>query len=267
MFHASVYWTADVASRFVDLVHFTSPARENTDLVRYRLKQGFWNGIVVDWQHVETYIQEDAAVVIGPGMPREDGLMPDEIATSLIVDKLLTQYFDKRIVVDGGALQEVEPNLLNHHMIITPHKLECVRLIDKLKHPDLTSDEFNRLYLTLNNPRQKHVDELADFMAELSLALKGVTILIKGVRDLVVNKDERYVIVGGNEGLTKGGSGDVLAGLVGSFYTRNPAVLSAAAASHLLKYAADRLYSQVGPHYNTTDLVDSVSYAMKELRS
>lgn len=267
LFHAANFWTADVASRFVDLVHFTSPAKENNDLVRYKMKQGFWNGIVVDWHYVETYIQEDAAIVIGPGMPREEGLSSGEIATKTIVDGLLTKYPTKKWVVDGGALQEVEPNLLNHHMIITPHLAECQRILTKLNNPDLDPAEFKRLSLGLNNPRQKHFDEIADFLSELSLVLNGVTILLKSVRDIVVGKDVRYLITGGNEGLTKGGSGDVLAGLVGSFYTRNPAPLAAASASFVLKYSADKLYEQTGPYYNTTDLVDGISYGMKELRS
>lgn len=267
LFHAAVFWTADVASRFVDLVHFTSPAKENNDLVRYKMKQGFWNGIVVDWKYIDTYIQEDAAIVIGPGMPREEGLIAPEIATKNIIDDLLTRFPDKRWVVDGGALQEVDPNLLNRHMIITPHLMECERIITKLENKDLSVKEFKRLSLGLNNPRQKHFQEIADYLAELSLALNGVIILLKSVRDIVVNPDLRYLIEGGNEGLTKGGTGDVLAGLVGSFYTANPPVVSAAGASFVLKHAADKLYEQTGPYYNSTDLVDGVSYAMKELRS
>ena len=58
LFHASIFWSADVAAKFVDLVHFTSPANENNDLVRKKLKDGFWNGIVVDWSEVEEYIKE-----------------------------------------------------------------------------------------------------------------------------------------------------------------------------------------------------------------
>ena len=39
LFHASIFWAADVASKIVDLVHFSSPTEENNDLVRKKLKE------------------------------------------------------------------------------------------------------------------------------------------------------------------------------------------------------------------------------------
>lgn len=264
LFHAAVFWSADVASRFVDLVHYTSPAKENNDLVRLKMKSQFWNGIVVDWQFVETYIQEDSAVVIGPGMPREEGRMLGDVSTAEVTDILLARYPDKRWVVDGGALQELNLELLNESMIITPHQKEMERILTKLKNPDLSVEEYKSLVEAINNPRAKHFEDLFQYLQELSVTLKGVTILLKGIRDIVVNKDEAIIIEGGNEGLTKGGSGDVLAGLVGSFYCHNAAHLSAASASFVLKKAADKIYETAGPYYNTTDLVDAISFVMKE---
>lgn len=267
LFHAAVFWTADVASRFVDLVHFTSPAKENNDLVRIKMKSNFWNGIVVDWHYVDTYIQEDDVIVIGPGMPREEGRMKGEESTAEIVNNLLDKFPDKNWVVDGGALQEVDPTLLNKRMVITPHQGEAERLLAKLADSNLSIKEYRQLVQAINNPRAKHFNELAQFLQEMSLSLQGATLLLKGVRDIVVNPEAVFVIEGGNEGLTKGGTGDVLAGLVGSFYCQNSGFTSAATGSFVLKHAADRLYEQVGPYYNTTDLVDAISYTMKSLRN
>ncbi|MBI5356567.1 hypothetical protein HZB78_03055 [Candidatus Collierbacteria bacterium] len=72
LFHSSIFWSADVASKIVDLVHLTSPANENNQIFRKRLKEKFWNGIVVDWKDVESYIEEDDCVLIGPGMTRNE---------------------------------------------------------------------------------------------------------------------------------------------------------------------------------------------------
>ena len=44
LFHAAAFWTADVASRIVDLVHFSSPVMENNELMRIKAKEKFWNG-------------------------------------------------------------------------------------------------------------------------------------------------------------------------------------------------------------------------------
>ena len=38
LFHSSIFWTADVASKIVDLVHFSSPVMENNDLMRKKAK-------------------------------------------------------------------------------------------------------------------------------------------------------------------------------------------------------------------------------------
>src|SRR4030042_3688069 len=92
LFHASIFWSADVASRFVDLVHFTSPAMENNDLVRKKIKQGFWQGIVNPWKKVNDYIEEDNCVLIGPGMPRDEGLVRGGESTASIVNELLKKH-------------------------------------------------------------------------------------------------------------------------------------------------------------------------------
>lgn len=227
LFHAAAFWTADVASRIVDLVHFSSPAMENNDLMRFRAKERFWNGIVVAWEQVEEYIKEDDCVVIGPGMTRGD-------KTAIITNGWLKKYPEKKWVIDGGALQEMDRELLNEWMIITPHQ-----------------GEFNKLF------------------GEASIAAMAkkykCTILLKGVEDTVCNEHKCVKIAGGNEGMTKGGTGDVLAGLVGALYCKNDAFEAATTGSYINKKAGDNLYKRVGPFFNATDLVNEIPLVMKEL--
>lgn len=238
LFHASAFWAADMASRIVDLVHFSSPAFENNDLVRKKAKEKFWNGIVVPWRRVEEYIREDDCVVIGPGMPRKEGLEQGEKPTGEIVDYLFKNFADKRWVVDGGALQEMNPKLLSEGMIITPHP-----------------GEFKRLF-----------GIEADASSTQKMAKKhGCVVLLKGMVDVVCDGKHCVEIKGGNEGMTKGGTGDVLAGLVGALYCKNEAFLSASAGSLINKSAGDRLYKRVGPFFNASDLVEEVPVVMKEV--
>ena len=68
LFHAASFWSACMASKIVDMVHFSSPMIENNELMRVRAKAKFWEGIVVPWEEVEHYIEEDDCVLIGPGM-------------------------------------------------------------------------------------------------------------------------------------------------------------------------------------------------------
>lgn len=238
LFHASIFWAADVASRIVDLVHFSSPARENNQLVIRQAKAGFWNGIVVPYEKVEEYIAEDDCVVIGPGMPRREGLEKGEVETGRIVNYLLKKYPHKKWVVDGGALQEMSADLLNERMIITPH-----------------AGEFTRLFgveASLENAKK---------MAEKF----GPVILLKGVTDVVCRGGDCQTVEGGNEGMTKGGTGDVLAGLVGALYCKNEAFLAAKTGSLINKRAGDALYKKYGVFYNASDLVSEVALTLKAI--
>jgi NAD(P)H-hydrate epimerase len=70
LFHAASFWSATMASKIVDMVHFASPMRENNELMRVKAKEKFWEGIVVPWEEVEHYISEDDCILIGPGMER-----------------------------------------------------------------------------------------------------------------------------------------------------------------------------------------------------
>ena len=237
LFHASIFWSADVASRIVDLVHFSSPATENNELVRKRAKDGFWNGIVVPWGRVEDYIREDDCILIGPGMPRTEGLEKGEEPTGRIVDRLLTKFPEKKWVLDGGALQEMDVTLLNSYMIITPHAGEFIRLFGMVASRDAALEMA-----------QKH----------------NCVILLKGVTDMVCDETHCVEIRGGNAGMTKGGTGDVLAGLVAGLYCKNDAFLAALSGSSINKQAGDRLFQRAGPFFNASDLVNEIPGVMKE---
>ncbi len=267
LFHASIFWCADVASRVVDLVHFCSPANENNEVVRKRLKEGFWNGIVVDWSDVENYIEEDDVVVIGPGMPRDDGLGKGERPTGEIVNELLKKYPDKKWVVDGGALQECSVGLLSERMVLTPHIGEFKRILDKFENSKLkTKNQSLNLKSFESLLESKDFEGVAAFVRDFSKVFGGV-VLLKGVegKDVVCRGEDRFVIRGGNEGLTKGGTGDILAGLTGAFYAKSDGLFSAAAASFVLKRAADSLYARVGVNYNSSDLVNEIPRVMSIL--
>ncbi len=100
-------------------------------------------------------------------------------------------------------------------------------------------------------------------------------ILLKGQVDIVCpprpplgeagSPSECVEVPGGNSGMTKGGTGDVLAGLVAALYCKNEAFLSASCASYLNKKAGESLYKKVGYYFNASDLADEIPKVMKEL--
>ncbi|MFH2019757.1 MAG: ADP/ATP-dependent (S)-NAD(P)H-hydrate dehydratase [bacterium] len=231
LFHAAAFWAACMASKMVDLVHFSSPAMENNELMRIKAKSKFWEGIVVPWETIEHYIEEDDAILIGPGMPRDEGLMKGEKPTKTIVNDLLKKYPQKKWVVDGGALQEVDISLLKKNMIVTPNARELAIL------------------------REKVGGEGSGELKELSKRLGGVTILSKGEVDQVTDGVIVESVEGGSVGMTKGGTGDILAGIVTAMYAKSPALASAVVASRVNKKAGELLEEKVGTNFNASDLL------------
>ena len=65
--------------------------------------------------------------------------------------------------------------------------------------------------------------------------------------------------------MTKGGTGDVLAGLVAALYCKNDAFLSACAGSYINKKAGESLQKKVGIYFNATDLAAEIPRVMKGL--
>lgn len=220
LFHAAPFWAACMSSKIVDMVHFSSPTLMNNELMTKRAKEHFWDGIVVPWEEVEHYIQEDDCILIGVGMERGE-------ETREIVNKLLKKYPNKRWVVDGGALQEVDTRLLNANMIITPNKREQEIIAGK--------------------------------------PLKGVTVLAKGQVDKIADGKEHEIVTGGSAGMTKGGTGDVLAGIVAGLYAKSSAMASCVVASQTNKRAGEALEKKVGPFFGAIDLIGEVQNVLGEV--
>jgi hydroxyethylthiazole kinase-like uncharacterized protein yjeF len=249
LFHAASKWSLDIASKFVDMVFYSS-VPSNNELV-HQAKSEFWNGIVVPGEDVISYLEEADCVLIGPGMDRSE-------ATAHLVNKLVSAYPDKRWVIDAGGLQELDPQLLTPSMIITPHTLELHRLISKLSVSDAEKEIIKNLTFPLHDTQLELIEKLRS-------QLHAPTILLKGSVDYVFAHQHVMAIEGGNAGMTKGGTGDVLAGLVAALYCTHDAVTAAVTASVTNKQAGELLYEQVGPYFNASDLVRAVPVALWNL--
>jgi hydroxyethylthiazole kinase-like uncharacterized protein yjeF len=235
LFHAASLWPLIVASRMADMVFYSS-VPENNELVA-KAKEEFRNGIVVPRSKLDQYVNEADAILIGPGLPRKEGAEEGDEDTKELTESLLARFTEKKWVIDGGSLQTINPEILlklKTTPILTPHKGEYEKLFEGQK-----IEEMAKKYRCV--------------------------ILLKGQVDLVSSPTESVQISGGNPGMTKGGTGDVLAGLVISLYAKNDAFLSACAGSYINKKAGENLEKKMGLYFNALDLSDEIPKVLKKI--
>lgn len=139
-------------------------------------------------------IQEKAVYGIGPGLGKEE-------QTKKALFQFLKEY-KSPIVLDADALnilaENDEINLIPKNSVITPHPIEFERLFGK------TENSFERLELA----RQK-AEELQVF------------IILKDHHTAVVTPNRKvFYNITGNSGMAKGGSGDVLTGILTSLISQ-----------------------------------------------
>ena len=238
LFHAASKWSLDIASKFLDMVFYAS-VPSNNELIQ-QAKGEFWNGIVIGRDHIEEYITEADCILIGPGMERNE-------ETEKMTNYLLEKYPFKKWMIDAGALQMMNVGLLNEHCIITPHHREFELLLEKAG--------------------VKRGGEDRHLVQEFSRQSSDTCVVLKGPVDVIAKKSERLVIEGGNSGMTKGGTGDVLAGLIAALYCSHDAMTAAVVGSYTNKAAGDSLYKKVGPYFNASDLVEEIPSVLWKLIS
>ena len=88
-------------------------------------------------------------------------------------------------------------------------------------------------------------------------------IVLKGKWDFIVSPHEQKVNKTGNIGMTKGGTGDVLAGLITAFAAKNDLFLAASAGAFINGLAGDRLAKRFSNYYSASDLVREIPKTIK----
>jgi len=240
LFHAASKWSLDIASKIVDMVFYSSVPSNNKLIKKWlkgelnqqlnqEAKTNFWQGIVIDRSQIESYLNEADCILLGPGMERS-------AYTQKLSNRLLKKFPKKKWVIDAGALQMIDPNLPSSNCIITPHQQEIKILSQK-------NSSFSP----------------ENYQASPTCLLKGpVDQIFPGQNSSKKSVETAIKIEGGNAGMTKGGTGDVLAGLLAALYCKNQALTSCLIASYINKKAGDVLHEKVGPYFNASDLVEKI---------
>lgn len=248
LFHGAPILALKGASRLVSMTFFASPEedKEVVNLIKTRLGSFVW----IPREEMRSYINKADAVLIGPGMMRShesknDFVCDDEgLKTREQTLEVLRQYSNKKWIVDGGSLQVLRINEFPCGAVITPNKKEFEMLFG-----ESLENNWDR--------RALQVEKLAQDYRLVILTKDEVSIASDG--------EKTYLIEGGNDGLVKGGVGDVIAGVALGFMAKSEGLWSIAAASFLVKKAAEKLARERDLMFNADDLVEIVPLIYKEL--
>lgn len=228
-FHGALLLAIQSASRLVDMVYVHS-VDANLKLIE-KLKSEISVFISVDQSELWKTVDLVDVVLIGPGLE-------ESRANKKLVEKLLKKYPEKKTIVDATAFWHLDPLLLHPNCIVTPHTREFENTFKCAPTPD-------------------NVLKMAKYYQ--------CTVVLKGKYDYVSDGKELYENRTGNVGMTKGGTGDVLAGLITGFAATNNLLTSAQAGVYLNGLAGDKLFEKSGTFYNAEDLVGMLQLLCKNL--
>ncbi|HTH55311.1 MAG TPA: NAD(P)H-hydrate dehydratase [Cyclobacteriaceae bacterium] len=183
-----------------------------------------------------------STIGIGPGLGTDS-------ATVNAFAKILKQ-FKRPMVIDADGLNILAQNkelleLIPVESILTPHPKEFERLVGAWK------NEFDRLEMLRN----------------FSMKIRSVVVL-KGAHSAIASPDGKvYFNSTGNPGMAKGGSGDVLTGIITGMLSQGYPSLDAALAGVFLHgLTGDLAAADVGTNSLIAgDLVEFLPYAFKKL--
>jgi hydroxyethylthiazole kinase-like uncharacterized protein yjeF len=195
---------------------------------------------------IEKLAEGKSVLAVGPGISRDP-------QTAELVRTLVAQL-QLPMVVDADGLnafegRAAELNGKGRTLVITPHPGEMARLVG----------------CTIADVQKDRLGVARKFARE-----HGVIVVLKGHRTLVVQPGgEAWVNTTGNPGMSTGGTGDILTGMVSGMIAQHSkqAVLAVHAAVHLHGLAGDVMRESVGEHsLVATDLLKGLPEAFRRTR-
>lgn len=184
-------------------------------------------------------------VLIGPGVHDR------EVTVRAILE--LIEGLQIPTVLDSTAinvLKLVKEVPLSQPIIVCPHKNEF---------ENLTSREIKE---------EKDPEELIKFVRTIATEMK-INILLKSPMDIIASpKGDMAFNKSGNAGLTVGGTGDVLAGVIASMIAQKADPFEACQiAAYLVGFTGDYLYKQKDYCFSATDVALELPFTIRQTLS
>ncbi len=174
--------TSELSSKYPEIIYNTIPATSEIG--------------EDDIKAITELSEKHTATLIGSGSDNTEGLL--KITLALLNSEGGTLILDADAINALAGIGEKGIAALKaskRRVIITPHPLEFARLI---------GDEVSQVQLHRLEKAEKFAKE------------NGVLVVLKGASTIITDGEQVYINASGSSALSKAGSGDVLAGLIGA---------------------------------------------------
>ena len=230
----------------VDIVYLAAPAKTayaissmSPDLITIKLEGN--NLKPSNMETLKPYLSMVDAVAMGPGL----GLNPETADfVKLCVEEV--EKAGKPLLLDADGLKAFAKfkRPLKVPLVLTPHAGEYAILTGE----------------TL----PENQEERALAVQKTAKKLNAV-ILVKGKVDIICDAERVKLNFTGNPGMTVGGTGDVLSGIVGGLMAQHVDPFEAAVAGAFVNGAAgDFVASEIGFHMVATDIIDWIPQVLDD---
>ena len=174
------------------------------------------------------------AIALGMGLGEFEALKLEEILKLNIPKVLDADIFYNPLIV----------KYLNENIVLTPHPKEFISLLKLTNIANISIEE-------LQENRFLYVEKFCKIYPKVTLLLKGANVII--------SKNEKiYVNIFGSSKLSKGGSGDVLSGLIVSLLAQGYTSLEAAINASLAHTISAKKYKNNNYSMSPQDIIQGI---------
>lgn len=174
------------------------------------------------------------AIALGMGLGEIESLKLEEILQLNIPKVLDADIFYNPLIV----------KYLDENVVLTPHPKEFISLLKLTNIANISIEE-------LQDNRFLYVEKFCKIYPKVTLLLKGANVIIS-------KNDKIYVNIFGSSKLSKGGSGDVLSGLIVSLLAQGYTSLEAAINASLAHTIAAKKYKNNNYSMSPQDIIQGI---------
>jgi ADP-dependent NAD(P)H-hydrate dehydratase / NAD(P)H-hydrate epimerase len=230
----------------VDIAYLAAPSKTayaiasmSPDLITIKLEGDNLNS--KNMETLKPYLSTVDAVAMGPGL----GMNPETVKfVKACVDEV--EKAKKPLLLDADGLKAFAKfkRPLKVPLVLTPHAGEYEILTGE-KLPETQEERVAAIQATAKK--------------------LNATILVKGKTDIICNGERAKLNFTGNPGMTVGGTGDVLSGVVGGLLAQKVDAFEAAAAGAFVNGAAgDFVTNEIGFHMVATDVIEWIPRVLED---